>query len=330
MSRAVRRDVGAATVVWGPGALAAARDLLAHDHTLLSTGRAIAMEPLLAAGATEVVPVPPGRVEDVAAGLRAEVGGRHLVAFGGGRVIDVAKALVAADPPRTLVAIPTTLSGAEMTRLPRHARGVDSAAPRARPNAVVNDPELSASAPDDLLAASSANAAGHALTALCADDATADIRANASAALRLIAGAWTREQPDRQALALAAMLAGAAIARTGLGLHHVLAQTAARTLGMGHAQANAAVLGASASALAARRPDLFAALAEATAVDPLTLAAVLRGRAQVTGAELRDASPEEFTALVAAALTRPEAARTTPAPDRAETEALYRRAGRLG
>ena len=56
--------------------------------------------------------------------LRPEITGELLVALGGGRVIDVAKALAAADPPRRVAAIPTTLSGAEMTAVHRHVAGV--------------------------------------------------------------------------------------------------------------------------------------------------------------------------------------------------------------
>ena len=101
--------------------------------------------------------VPPGRVDEIAAGLRGPVAGDTLLALGGGRVIDVAKALAAADPPRRVAAAPTTLSAAEMTRGHRHAVGVDPATPRVRPHVVVNDPELSASQPEPGLAASALN-----------------------------------------------------------------------------------------------------------------------------------------------------------------------------
>jgi maleylacetate reductase len=47
-----------------------------------------------------MIEVPAGQVDVVAAQLRAAVTGSRLVALGGGRVIDVAKALAAADPPR--------------------------------------------------------------------------------------------------------------------------------------------------------------------------------------------------------------------------------------
>ena len=48
---------------------------------------------------------------EAAAAVRDEVGGRPLVALGGGRVVDAAKAIAGADG-LAVAAIPTTLSGA--------------------------------------------------------------------------------------------------------------------------------------------------------------------------------------------------------------------------
>ena len=67
----------------------------------------------LLAGAAARHDVAAGRVDAVAGAMRAGVGSELLVALGGGRVIDVAKALAAADPPRRVAAVPTTLSAAE-------------------------------------------------------------------------------------------------------------------------------------------------------------------------------------------------------------------------
>ena len=79
----------------------------------------------LAAAATAVHEVPGGGVADLAAALLDQVGDGALVALGGGRVIDTAKALAAVGG-NTVAAIPTTMSGAEMTaihRLPAGGRG---------------------------------------------------------------------------------------------------------------------------------------------------------------------------------------------------------------
>ena len=49
-----------------------------------------------------MIEVPARQVDVVAAELRAMVTGNRIVALGGGRVIDVAIGLAAADPPRGL------------------------------------------------------------------------------------------------------------------------------------------------------------------------------------------------------------------------------------
>ena len=173
-------------------------------------------------------------MDEVAGELRSEVEGDTLLALGGGRVIDVAKALAAADPPRRVAAVPTTLSAAEMTRGHRHAAGVDPATPRVRPQVVVNDPALSASQPEPGLAASALNALAHAV------EAPLTVRTNPAAtlvahgAIRLLAGGFAAEEPDRDQLALGALLAGWASDAAGYGLHHVLSQTLVRHTAIGH------------------------------------------------------------------------------------------------
>lgn len=308
-------------VICGPGALARALPHLPARFTLLTTPRSSAQARALIARAEAVVQVPHGLVEQVAEYLRGEVEGRELVAMGGGRVMDTGKALTAAVPGRRLVAIPTTLAGAEMTRIHRTAAGLPDTTPKARAWMVVNDPFLAASAPVPALAASSANALGHALTAACADTATADIVALAHRAARTIVAAWRDPaHPNRLELSRGAMDAGRAMDRTGIGLHHVAAQTLVRTLGMAHADANARVLGHSLAALRERVPGPVAALEEA-AGDLAGTAATLRALG-APGPIV--AVPDDLERLVAAAAARPHAARTAPAPGEPEWRALYR------
>lgn len=317
----------ARTIVFGTGALEDAADLIGERFTLLSTARAMDDAPLLAARAASVVEVPNGLVEDVAAELRERVRGGRLVALGGGRVIDVAKALAAADPPRTVVAIPTTLSAAEMTGSHRHARGVPPQTPRVRPALVVNDPALSASAPGPRLAASSANALAHALIAIGSERATPLSAAVGREAARRIAAGWAEGVADRRPdLALGALLSGWAVDHSGLGFHHVLAQTAVRTAGIAHAHANAALLPATAGALRVRRPDAFAALDADLGVPVEQLAAQLREHAGAAGLGPLDHDDALLTRAVDAAAARPELAHVPPRPDRDELRALYRAA----
>ena len=321
MERAFRHDESERTILFGREALAEARPLLDEGFTLLTTPRAAAAAPALVDRAGLVVEVPPGRVETVAADLRGRVRGDRLVALGGGRVVDVAKALAAADPPRSVTAVPTTLSGAEMTRLHRHAEGVPGDTPRVRPALVVNDPALSASQPRAELAAAAANAVGHALAALTADRTTPPAEAVARAALKRLSAGWADPDPARPTLALGALLAGWAVDHSGLGLHHVLAQSVVRTAGVGHARANVAVLPVTVAALRLRRPDVLAGLDAGLGLPVEALAARLRAAAGVDLlAPLADEGVLERT--VAAAAARPELGRVAPPPDRAELRRL--------
>ena len=89
---------------------------------------------------------------------------RPLVALGGGRVIDTAKAIAGARGG-DCAAIPTTLSGAELTPFHRTPKDVPGAR-LVRPALVIADPELMASQPPEALAASAMNALAHAMEAL--------------------------------------------------------------------------------------------------------------------------------------------------------------------
>jgi alcohol dehydrogenase class IV len=317
---------GERLVRFGRGALDEAGELTGNGYALLTTARALAAAPALGERAAAVHEVPPGRVDEVAAELRRAVSGELLVALGGGRVIDVAKALAAADPPRRVAAIPTTLSAAEMTGVHRHAAGVPADTPRVRPAIVVNDPALSASQPPPGLAASAANALGHAveapLTVLANPVAT--LAAHAGAAL--LAEGLEGETPDRDRLALGALLGGYAIDAAGYGLHHVMSQTAVRLAGVGHGEANAILLPHTLRALARRFPERVDELAAALGDDPPSVAARFAARAGAV--RLRDAGvPAERLAECAdAASQRFELGLTPPPADREELLAIYQAA----
>ena len=124
-----------------------------------------------------------------------------------------------------------------------------------RPAVVVNDPALSASQPEPGLAASAANALGHAVEAPLTPRANPVATLAAARAAELILAGFAGPEPDRDALALGALLAGYAMDSTGYGLHHVLSQTLARRAGVGHGPANAAMLPHSVAALAERFPE---------------------------------------------------------------------------
>jgi len=226
---------GERLIVFGRGTVEDAVDALGGPgYTLLTTARAKDAAPGIVAAADRLVMVPGGHVDQLAADMLSSVSGDRVVALGGGRVIDVAKALVAANGGRAM-AVPTTLSGAEMTRIHRHAAGVNESTPRVRCAVVVIDPALAASQPEPDLAASSLNALGHAIEAPCVINANPVATLAAHEAARLLRAGWAAREPDRDTLALGSLLAGYALDNTGLALHHVLAQTLVRFAGVGPA-----------------------------------------------------------------------------------------------
>jgi alcohol dehydrogenase class IV len=284
-------------------------------HVLLTTARA-ALPPFTEA-ATEVVHVPPGRVDEISADLLA----RHsfaadvlLVALGGGRVVDTTKALAGAVGARC-AAIPTTLSGAEMTGFHRTPAGVEGAQ-LVRPALVLADPELMASAPPATLAATAMNALAHAMEALYTPLANP---VSSMAALRAAALLGT---DDRESLALGALLAGYASGSTGIAVHHALCQTIVRTAGTPHAETNAVMLPHSARLMSNRAPEAVRAFREAVPAELPALAA-RSGHTRLGSLGVRE---QQLSGVAEAAAAHPYTANTPDPPGSEELLALLRAA----
>jgi alcohol dehydrogenase class IV len=308
---------GERTIRFGRGVVAGAVELLGGPgYLLLTTRRAAEAAPSVVEAAGAVQHVPGGLIPDLAAAALATAPGHErIVALGGGRVVDTAKA-VAAALGVTAMAIPTTLSGAEMTRGHRHAAGIPERTARVRCAVVVYDPALAASQPLPELAASALNALGHAVEGPCTVAANPVATLAAGDAIARLTGAFAGPAPDRDELALGALLAGYTIDSTGFGLHHVMAQTLVRCGVAGHGQANAILLPHTARALARRFPErVDAGVADAAAqLCALTGATRLR--------ELGVAR-EALDECVEVAAARRELAHTPPAADAAELREIY-------
>jgi alcohol dehydrogenase class IV len=236
---------GERLIRYGPTALDDAPRLLDEhgfdDYALLTTERAAGQAESLAENAGIVLIVPGGGVPEAAAAVRSEVRDRPMVALGGGRVIDAAKAIAGADVI-PVAAVPTTLSGAEVTRIHRMPAGVDEWN-LVRPSLVIASPDLMASQPMPSLAASAMNALAHGVEALYAPGANPITEMAALRAAELIAGGLADPaEPRRADLALGALLAGWAMGATGIAVHHVVCQTLVRTAGTPHAETNAVML----------------------------------------------------------------------------------------
>jgi alcohol dehydrogenase class IV len=280
------------------------------DGYALLTSERFSSHPL-AEGADTVVTVPPGPVASVSAAARGEVGDRPVVALGGGRVIDSAKAIGAADEV-PVAAVPTTLSGAELTGFHRLPEGVEGKR-LVRPSLVVADPELMASAPMPLLAATALNALAHAVEALYTPMANPVASMAALRAAALIATSLQRDDVDRESLALGALLAAYASGQAGYAVHHVVCQTIVRVGGTPHAETNATMLPHTIRLMRPRAPEVMARVDEAVG-DPDALA----GRAGVSGLTALGFDRDKVDDVVAAVLPRAELQNTPSPPDEGE------------
>ena len=232
--------------------------------------------------------VPRGGVPEAAAAVRDGVEGRPMVALGGGRVVDAAKAIAGADE-LPVATVPTTLSGAEMTPFHRMPAGVDRFN-LVRPALVIADPAVMASQPMPDLAASAMNALAHAVEALYTPLANPVAEGAALRAAALIGEALSSDEPDREALALGSVLAGYAVGTTGFAVHHAVCQTIVRVVGTPHAHTNSVMLPHFVRFMEPRAPREIGLLREALGgeVDPLAArAGVTRlGKLGVTEADL--------------------------------------------
>jgi len=325
---------GERLIRFGAGALAEAPGLIAQRgmgrYVLLTTARAAAAAPAVVDGAVAVVEVGDGPVPDAAAEIRADVAalgarggapgasGAALVALGGGRVIDVAKALAATDG-YACAALPTTLAGSPMTRSHRLPAGVEGVEP-VRPALVVWDPDMHVSLPPRQLVATALNALAHAFEALYTPLANPVCELASLRAAELIGGELPRPGPDRARVALGALLGGYALGSTGMALHHAICQTVVRTAGAPHAETNAVVLPHSAAFAAGRAPGpvgrFAAALGDPDGVPAAASEriAALSAETGVAGLAQLGVGAEAVATIAAAAMAHPALGATPGGP----------------
>jgi alcohol dehydrogenase class IV len=269
----VWRDAGRAIVFHAAGIESAPKLLAEHGmepFALLSTARHLSGAGALADAASTVHEVAPGSVPDAAATLLDEVSAPNLVALGGGRTIDAAKA-IAAVTGAGVAAIPTTMSGAEMTGIHRLPAGAEHrAGSLVRPSLVIAEPGAMTSAPEAELRMSSMNALAHGADSLYTPFANPVSQMTALRGAELIATSLDEDpaERNREALALGSILCGYAIDSGMFAIHHVICQTLVRICGTPHGGTNAAILPRAMVFMAPRAPDNLEPLAAALGTTP--------------------------------------------------------------
>jgi alcohol dehydrogenase class IV len=279
-------------IEYGSGASRRLAALGWDEFDLLTTRRA---DPGI--GPAKLVSADP--VPVAAALLLPQITGRRLVAWGGGRVIDVAKA-IASVIGGEVCAVPTTLSGAPMTSLHRKIEGHE-ARPSVRPVLVLADPDLMCSMPEPMLRASAMNALAHGAEALYGP------RANPVATMAALRGAQLLGEGE---LALGALLCGYAVDSAGYAIHHVLGQTTVRVCGTPHAATYAALLPHTMAFMLDRAPGQMTELAAALGVSVEHLAGRLD---ELSGGVRLALEPAQMERVAEQALARRELA-DTPGP----------------
>jgi alcohol dehydrogenase class IV len=260
-------------------------------------------------------------VPEAAAALLDRVGATNLVALGGGRVIDAAKA-IASVSGAIVAAIPTTLSGAEITAIHRLPAGAeDRVRALVRPQIAIADPIAMTSLAEPALRASAMNSLAHGADSLYTPFANPVSQMTALRGAELIAGSLDEERAERNRAALAqgSLLCAYAIDSAAFGMHHVICQTLVRICGTPHAETNAVILPRALAFIAPRVPDNLSALAAALAtttdeIEPrvLELGGNLKGLGNL------GADRSKFDQALDSMLVRPELAFTPEPPTRDE------------
>ena len=329
----VWRDADRVVVFDANGVSGAPKLLAEHEMApfeLISTARHLDAAQELRAAAASVHEVPPATdpatgVTAAAAALLDRATGKNLVAMGGGRLVDIAKAIASVTGAR-VAAIPTTMSGAEMTGIHRLPAGAESRVRGlVRPSLVIAVPEAMTSAPEPELRASSMNALAHGADSLYTPFANPVSEMTALRGAELIATSLDEPpiERNRDALALGSILCGYAIDSGMFALHHVVCQTLVRICGAPHAGTNAAILPRAMAFMVPRAPDHLEPLATALGTTPseiepriLTLGGNPPGMGDLGGDGNK--LPEALEAM----LMRPELAFTPEPPTLSDLEAL--------
>lgn len=320
----VWRDAGRVVVFRASGVCDAPQLLIEHGieaFDLLSTERALSAAPELAEAAAAVREVPAGPVPELAASLLDASQAENLVAFGGGRVIDTAKAIASVSGAR-VAAIPTTMSGAEMTGIHRLPAGAeDRVTDLVRPALVIAAPEAMTGQPEAQLRASSMNALAHGADSLYTPFANPVSQMTALRGAELIASALDQDpaERNRDALALGSILCGYAIDSGMFGIHHVICQTLVRVCGTPHAETNAAILPRAMAFMAPRAPDGLEPLARSIGTSPDQIESrILELGGDPPGLGDLGADRAQLDRALESMLLRPELAFTPEPPSREE------------
>ena len=196
-----------------------------------------------------------------------------IVAMGGGSAMGVGKGVVIGGA-RSLIAIPTTYAGSEMTPVfgtTNRAEGRKSVRrdPAVLPKLVIYDPEVTLDLSPELTASTAMNALAHCVEACYAREVNPLVPPVALEGIRRIVRSLPlcvtngRNLDAREDLLTGAYLAGFSIANATMALHHGLCHVLGGRTGVAHGVLNAIMLPHVMRFNADAVPDAMGAIADA-------------------------------------------------------------------
>src|SRR5438270_3504192 len=249
----------------------------------------------LVAEFAQVEPHVPREVVDAARALAQQQKVDVVVALGGGSAMGVGKGTVVAED-RSLIAIPTTYAGSEMTPVfgtTDRAEGRKSVRrdPAVLPKLALYDPEVTVDLSPELTASTAINALAHCVEACYAREVNPVVPPVALEGIRRIVRSLPlcitngRNLDAREDLLTGAYLAGFSIGNATMALHHGICHVLGGKTGVAHGVLNTIMLPHVMQFNADAVPDAMSAIAEA----------------MEAGARTRDfaAAPRGVAALVA-------------------------------
>lgn len=273
-------------------------------------------------------------VAEAAARVVRNSGAAATICIGGGSTIGLGK-FIAVTEGKPQVAIPTTLSGSELTPIYGFRSGSEKRTgvnPAAVPRLVIYDPRVSLSLPGQETALSGMNCLAHCVEAFYVPAAGRLSDTLAAEGIRVLFGALPGclDRPDDESARgdalYGGLLGGLLVAMVGIGLHHKICHVLGGRFGLPHGASNAIILSQVIAFNAPAMPEAIRRMAEAMdAADPARACFDLARRLGAPTSLQEMGVDSEALGEVAAAITATPLDNPRPL-EKNSVEALLRRA----
>ena len=187
------------------------------------------------------------------------------VALGGGSSTGLGKAIALRTDLPQLV-IPTSYAGSEMTNILGETEGGVKTTKRdakIQPEAVIYDPDLLDTLPDNFAATSGMNAIAHAVEGLYAVDGNPIVSLMAEEGIRALAQALPLGKAGPDEALYGAWLCGTVLGSAAMALHHKLCHVLGGTFDLPHAETHTVILAHATAYNAPGSPEAMARIARA-------------------------------------------------------------------